>query len=87
MADSKNDSKEIQTTEDTPKTNTTEDLATIEKLHRPQSFQRLPSPSESDTGQQESDNSTSKPDPTSNDSSTSKPNPMSNDSSSDTDKK
>ena len=89
MADSKNDSKKIHTTEDTSKTRTTADTGQSvdgERLHRPQSFQKLPSPSKSDTGQQESGGS-DKTDTTSNDSSTSKSDSTSNDSSTNTDKK
>lgn len=77
MADSKNDSK---------KTHTTEDTAGGERLHRPQSFKKLPSPSESNTGQQGSEqqgsnSSSSKSDSTSNGSSESKSDATSGDSS------
>lgn len=90
MADSKNDSKRTYTTEESSKAHTTEDTGQSvdgERLHRPQSFQKLPSPPESDTGQQESGGSTDKTDTTPNDSSTSKSDSTSNDSSTDTDKK
>ena len=87
MADSKNDPKKNHTTQDSSKTRTTEDSVGGERLHRPQSFQKLPSPSESDTGQQGSDSSASKTDATSKDSSASKTDTTSGDSSKDTDKK
>lgn len=89
MADSKNDSKKIHTTEDSSKTRPIGDWDILEKSQKPQSFQRLPYPPEADAGQgqQESGGRPDETDTTSNDGSTSKPDTTSSDSSTETDKK